>query len=113
MRPAMAVTIALRLEIMMSPFSRMSVVARCQILFLDRKDRAGHDLDIVNDANAPGGIGEFGIVAPRRYAGDPQPLVGVDRTVLVVLALVGSPIGAARRRQIEFRDCIHRQIPES
>src|SRR5262249_60544337 len=36
-----------------------------------------------------------------------------DRAVAIVLALVGSPIRGAGRRQIKFGDGVARQIPES
>jgi hypothetical protein len=44
---------------------------------------------------APGDIGEFGVVSSRWSVGDPQPLVRIDGAILIVFALVGTPIRSA------------------
>ena len=48
-------------------------------------------------------IGELGIDA-RLNSGDAQPLVVIDGSVLVVLALIAIEAGSARGRQLEFGD---------
>ena len=68
-----------------------SVVAGCEVFLFDRKDLAGLDFDVVDDAHASGIVGQFGVVDTGRHAGDAQPFIGVDRAVLVVLALIGRP----------------------
>ena len=83
-----------------------SALAGCQVLLLDREDRAGFNLDTSDDTDAPGNIGEFHVVASWRHAGDAQPLIGFNRAILIVLALIGTPIGSAGRRQMKRRNRI-------
>src|SRR5438552_2844945 len=63
--------------------------AGSQLVFLDREYLAGFQLEIAHEANAPADVGELGVVAAGRCLGDPQPLVGIHRAILVVLALIG------------------------
>src|SRR5579863_5619149 len=69
--------------------------ARLQVLLLDREDRAHLDLDVPNRADAPGQVGEFGVIRSGRNVGDAQALVVVNRAILVVLALIRTPIRGA------------------
>jgi hypothetical protein len=55
------------------------------------------DLDIPDDAGVPGLIDQVHIVAARCDAGDPQPLVVLDRSIAIVPALVGTPSVLPRR----------------
>jgi chloramphenicol 3-O-phosphotransferase len=83
-----------------------SAMTQFQVPLLDPEDRACHDFDIVNSASPSGNVGEFDVINPRRHIGDAQMLIRVDRAILVVLTLVGTPVRRARRRQIKFRDRI-------
>src|SRR5262245_55566779 len=93
--------------------STAALGAGCQLFLLDREDLAGLELEIAYDAGPLGDVGELGIVAARRRIRDPQPLVRINSAIFVVLALVGTPVGRAGGRQIEFRDGVARQIPEA
>src|SRR5215475_2757933 len=92
---------------------RRSTGASGQLFLLDREDFAGLDLDIAHQAGAPADVLELGVIGAGCDAGDAQPLVGIDGAVLVVLALVGTELGTAGRRQIEFRNRVPREIPEA
>ena len=91
----------------------ISVLAGFQVLFLDREDRTGLNGNAVNDAAPTCSIGEFHVVASRRHAGNAQPLIHFDRSVFIVLALIGSPVRGARRRQMQFRNRVPGQVPKS
>ena len=80
------------------------MVAGLQVPLLDPEDRACLDFDIADDAGPAGNVDEFGVISAGWHVGDAQTLVGVDGAVPVVLALVGTPIRAACRSQIKFRD---------
>src|SRR5215831_5187120 len=84
-----------------------------QLLFLDREDCAFLHLDVPHDANAAGLIAELDVVAPGLDASDSQALVVVDRSVPIILALVGTPALFPRRRHLERRDRLQGEIPES
>src|SRR5262252_9094771 len=84
-----------------------------QLLFLDREDRAFLHLDVLHDANAAGLIAELDVVASGLDAGDSQALVVVDRSIPIILALVGTPAVFSRRRHLERRDRVQGEIPES
>src|SRR5215831_4990553 len=88
-------------------------VAVRQLLFLDCEDRALLHLDVAHDANAADLVAELYIVASRFDACDPQALVVVNRSVPIILALVGTPIVFSRRRHLERRDRVQGEIPES
>src|SRR5262245_3707745 len=92
---------------------RRSTGAGGQLFLLDRKDFAGLDLDVAHQAGASADVLELGIIGAGCDAGDAQPLVGIDRAVLVVLALVGTELDAAGRCQIEFRNRVPGEIPEA
>src|SRR5262245_22750075 len=70
----------------------------------DREDRAFPHLDAPHDANAAGLIAELDVVASGLDASDSQALVVVDRSIPIILALVGitSPnaIEASNTRRI-------------
>src|SRR5262245_60114737 len=84
-----------------------------QLALLDREDLAGFDLEVPHHAGAAFDVGELGIVHTRLNSGDAQPLVVIDSSVLVVLALIGTEEGSACGRQIEFGDGVLREIPEA
>src|SRR5258705_13704807 len=89
----------------MRPVGRRPTVsfgAGRQLLLLDREDLARFDFDVANQAGAAADVFELGVIAAGRNSGDAQALVGIDGAVLVVLALVGPPVGRAGRRQIEL-----------
>src|SRR6516164_7321477 len=92
---------------------RTSPVAVRQLLFFDREDRAFLHLDVPHDANAPGPIAELDVVASWLDASDAQALVVVDRSIPIILALVGTPALFPRRRHLERRDRVQGEIPES
>src|SRR5262249_31618414 len=92
---------------------RTSPAAVRQLLFLDREDRAFLHLDVPHDANAAGPIAELDVVASGLDASDPQALVVVDRSIPIILALVGTPALFPRRRHLERRDRVQGEIPES
>src|SRR5215831_12323593 len=92
---------------------RTSPAAVRQLLFFDREDRAFLHLDVPHDANAAGPIAELDVVASGLDAGDPQALVVVDRSIPIILALVGTPALSPRRRHLERRDRVQGEIPES
>src|SRR6516162_645448 len=92
---------------------RTSPAAVRQLLFLDREDRAFLHLEVAHDANAAGLIAELDVVASGLAAGDSQALVVVDRSVPIILALVGTPAVFPRRRHLERRDRVQGEIPES
>src|SRR5215469_14217435 len=82
-----------------------------QLLFFDREDRTFLHLDVPHDANAAGPIAELDVVASGLDAGDPQALVVVDRSIPIILALVGTPALFPRRRHLERRDRVQGEIP--
>src|SRR5262245_22014265 len=84
-----------------------------QLFLLDREDFAGLDLDIAHQAGAPAHVFELGVIGAGPDAGDAQALVGIDGAVLVVLALIGTEIGTAGGRQMQFRDRVPSEIPET
>src|SRR6266478_8805048 len=84
-----------------------------QLLFLDCEDRALLHLDVAHDANAADLIAELYIVASGFDACDSQALVMVDRSIPIILALVGTPAVFPRRRHLERRDRVQGEIPES
>src|ERR1700678_1063213 len=86
-----------------------SLAAVGQILFLEGKYVAGLDVEVACIAHAARDILEPRVIGAGGDAGDPQPLVGIDGAVLVVLALVLAPCGGAGGRELEFRDGVARQ----
>jgi hypothetical protein len=52
-----------------------SAITRGEIPFFDRKNLAGLDLDVADEATAPRDILELCIICPGAYAGDAEPLV--------------------------------------
>jgi hypothetical protein len=58
-------------------------------------------------------VAELYIVASRFDACDSQALVVVDRSIPIVLALVGTPVVFPRRGHLECRDREQGEIPES
>jgi len=83
------------------------------VLFLDGKHRAVFHLDVPHDANAADLIGELYIIAAGFDARDSQALVVINRSIPIILALVGTPAVFPRRRQLETRDRVQGEIPES
>src|SRR5437588_5406962 len=69
-----------------------SIAAIRQLLFLDREDGALFHLDIPHDAEAAALVREPYIVASGSDAGNPQALIVVDRSIPIVLALIGTPL---------------------
>src|SRR5262245_20726567 len=94
-------------------FSKASTAAVGQLPFLDWEHRTVLDLDVPHDANAADLIGELHVVAPGLDARDSQALVVVDGSIAIILALVGTPVVAPRRRHLECRDRIQGEVPES
>src|SRR5580704_2514506 len=92
--------------------AQLSAIAGRQVLLLDREDLRGFHLDVMYNADPPFDIRQLDVVAAGLHAGDVEPLVGIDRAVLVVLALVAAPIGGAGGSEIEFGDGLAGQIPE-
>src|SRR5262249_3448694 len=92
---------------------RTSPAAVRQLLFLDREDRAFLHLDVPHDANAAGLIVELDVVASGLDASDSQALVVINRSIPIILALVGTPAVFPRRRHLERRDRVQGEIPES
>src|SRR6516162_5116322 len=92
---------------------RTSPAAVRQLLFFDREDRAFLYLDVPHDANAAGPIAELDVVASGLDATDSQALVVVNRSIPIILALVGTPALFPRRRHLERPDRVQGEIPES
>src|ERR1700730_1915380 len=92
---------------------RTSPAAVRQLLLLDREDRAFLHLDVPPDANAAGLIAERDVVASGLDASDSQTLVVVNRSIPIILALVGTPAVFPRGRHLERRDRVQGEIPES
>src|SRR5215831_1680123 len=92
---------------------RTSPAAVRQLLFLDGEDRAFLHLDVPHDANAAGLIAELDVVASGLDASDSQALVVVNRSIPIILALVGTPAVLPRRRHLECRDRVQGEIPQS
>src|SRR6266478_8242078 len=84
-----------------------------QLLFLDCEDRPLLHLYVAHDANAADLIAELYIVASGFDACDSQALVMVDRSIPIILALVGTPAVFPRRRHLERRDRVQGEIPEA
>src|SRR5262249_18276200 len=76
-------------------------------------DLAGLELEVADDAGPFGDVNELGIVAAGGRIRDAQPLVRINRAVLVVLALVGTPVGRAGGGQVKLIDGVTRQVPEA
>src|SRR5262249_26462894 len=57
-------------------------------------------------------VGQLHVIGAGCNVLELKSLVRIDRTVLVVLALVGTPIGRARRCQIELGDGDGGQVPK-
>src|SRR5262249_5369132 len=53
------------------------------------------------------------IIYPRRHITDDQPFIEIDTAILVILTLVRTPIRCSGRGQIELRNRVFGQIPES
>ena len=83
-----------------------------QILFLDGKDVARFDVDLAHQAYPAGNILEPRVIDAGADAGDAQSLIGIDRAVLVVLALVLAPFFGSGGRELEFGDGMARQVPK-
>src|SRR5262249_25103709 len=66
-----------------------------------------------HDANAADFVGELYIVAAGFDACDSQALVVINRSIPIILALVGTPGVFSRRRHLETRDRVQGEIPES
>src|SRR5262249_45705966 len=79
-----------------------STGASGELFLLDREDFTRFHLDIAHQAGTPADVLELGVIGAGCDAGDPQALVGIDGAVSVVLAMVGTELGAAGGRQIEF-----------
>src|SRR6266446_569844 len=84
-----------------------------EILVGNGKNCAVLDIDVPDHAEAVVLAGEFRVVAAGTDAGDRQTLVVIDRSVLVVLALIRPPDILARRRQMEPYDRRRGQVPEA
>jgi hypothetical protein len=69
--------------------------AGSQLALLDREDLTGFDRDVPYHAGAAFDIGELGIVHARLNSRNAQPLVVIDGSVLVVLALIGTEVRSA------------------
>ena len=93
--------------------SASAVLAGCQILFLDREDCARFDCYVLHGAAAARRVCELRIIHPRRHIMDHQPFIEIDTAILVILTLVRTPIRCSGRGQIELRNRIFGQIPES
>jgi hypothetical protein len=91
----------------------MSALAGFQLFFLDREDRPRLNPNTANNADPPGNIGEFHVVAPRRHIADAQPLIRFNGAILVVLALIRTPVRGARRGKVEFRNGVPSQVLKS
>src|SRR5208282_259947 len=88
-----------------------SRLAGGQVLLLDREDFARFDLDVAHEADPARGVLEARVIETRFGRGDPEALVGVDGSVLVVLALVVAPLGGAGGCQAEFGYGVQSQVP--
>src|SRR5690242_1888097 len=84
-----------------------------ELLLLDGENGAGLHIDVSHDAGTAGLVSKLHVIASRVDARDAQALVVVDRAVAIVLVLVGVPGIAPGRRELQARDCIEREIPES
>src|SRR5262249_58106006 len=93
------------------PGRRSSPAAVRQLLFFDREDRAFLHLDVPHDANAAGPIAEPDVVASGLDASDPQALVAVDRSIPIILALVGPPALFPSRPHLDCPDRLHGALP--
>src|SRR5262249_1104002 len=90
-----------------------SPAAISHLTLLDCEDRTLLHLDVAHDANAADLIAELHIVASGFDARDSQALVVVDRSIPIILALVGTPTVFPRRRHLERRDRVQGEIPEA
>src|SRR5271165_4080263 len=90
----------------------LSLVAVVRHLLAKRKHRTCFDLDISYNASSASLVGEPDIIASRRDAGDPQPLIEIDAAIRIVPTLIGAPMGGPRRREEEMCDRLARQVPE-
>ena len=97
----------------MPEISVLAILAGCQILFLDREDCARFDCYVLHGAAAARHVCELRIIYPRRHITDDQPFIEIDTAILVILTLVRTPIRCSGRGQIELRNRVFGQIPES
>jgi hypothetical protein len=85
-----------------------SPAALRQLPFLNCEDRALLHLDVAHDANAADLIAELYIVASGFDACDSQALVMVDRSIPIILALVGSVVIVYKvrfQKRMPLRSC--------
>src|SRR6185437_11676297 len=87
--------------------------AALQFLFLDRKNRAGLDLNVRNDTGPPALIDKFDVVGTCLGVGDFQALVMIDGVIAIIVGLVAVPLVFARQRKLQRGDCVGGQVPES
>src|SRR5262249_1082574 len=92
-------------------FAQLFATVR-QLLLLDGEDGAVLHLDISHRARPAAPVGESHVVATGLGAGNSQALVVVDRAIAVIPALVRTPVVFPRRRHLECRNRIRREIPE-
>src|SRR3954451_4904602 len=89
-----------------------SLAAIRELFFLDGEYRRGLHFDIPDNADGPDPVRKLDIVAAGLDAGDPQPLVVVNGSVTIVLALVGTPGVLSRWRHLQTGDRVQGEIPE-
>ena len=75
--------------------------AALQFLFVDRKHRAGLDLNIRNDTGPPALIDKFDVVDARFGVGDFQAFVMIDGVIVIIVGLVAAPLVLAGRRKLQ------------
>jgi hypothetical protein len=71
------------------------------------------DCYVLHGARSARRVYELRIIYPRRQITDGQPFIEIDTAILVILTLVRTPIRCSGRGQIELRNRIFGQIPES
>src|ERR1700726_4130543 len=95
-----------------NPKTAKLAIAIGEVTLLYGKDGSCLDIDVACETQPPGHVLDPCIIAAGLDAGDAQPLVGIHRAILVVLALVLAPFGRAGGGELKFRDGVMCQIPE-
>src|SRR5215472_6496810 len=80
------------------------LIAGGQIFLLNRKYFTNSHHDVSDQAHLALDVFKLGIKRAGLNSGDTEPLVWIDGAVLVILALVLSPVRCASGRQIELGD---------
>src|SRR5271169_5310874 len=90
------------------------LAAVSQVLLGDRKGvgPSRQNFDVPYDADPAFLVRELHVVPSRKNILECQPLISVDSTIGIVLALIGSPLCSSGRCEVEFLYCGTCEIPE-